>query len=81
METKVMRNAKEIDGATAINIAGTKATIEVATGSELDGLLYYNWTRDGRPRLGFHDKTSQRFKIEKTGDNTYELEGLLEIRS
>jgi hypothetical protein len=76
-----MLNCKPLNGATSIEIAGNKARVEVETGSELDGLLYYNWTRKGSPRLGFDQSTRHRFKIQKVGDKTYELESDTEIQT
>jgi len=73
MPAKVMRNQKEVTGAVEIAIQGESATVEVETGSELDGILYYNWTRDGRPRLGLQDAPHQRFKISHIGGTKYEL--------
>lgn len=73
MPAKVTRNMKEVRGASAIEINGDSATVEVEIGSELDGLLYYNWTREGEPRLGLGDKSHQRFKVEHLGDARYKL--------
>ena len=75
----VLRNSKPMNGVTSIPIAGKPATVEVEMGSELDGFLYYNATRDGRPRLSLRvgDKpgsdTSAQFIISNRGDATYEL--------
>lgn len=78
MPAKVLRNTKPITGAVSIEIAGDTATVEVETGSELDGLLYYNATRDGRPRLNLKpdDETegfSQRFIVEPLEGSKYKL--------
>lgn len=73
MPAKVTRSLKEVTGAVSIEVAGETARVEVETGSELDGLLYYNWTRDGRPRLGLNDAPHQRFKIAHVENATYEL--------
>ena len=79
MPAKVTRNTKTLDGVTSIEIAGDTATLEVETGSILDGLLYYNATRDGRPRLGLQlegeekSNINQRFIIESVGGSTYKL--------
>jgi len=73
MPAKVTRNLKEVTGAVSIELTGDTARVEVETGSELDGLLYYNWTRDGRPRLGLNDAPHQRFKIAHIGGAAYEL--------
>jgi|13_taG_2_1085334.scaffolds.fasta_scaffold71820_1 hypothetical protein len=79
MPAKVTRNTKPVDGVISIEIAGDTATLEVETGSVLDGLLYYNATRDGRPRLGLtldgEEKANinTRFIIENLGGSTYKL--------
>lgn len=88
MRVNLSRNCKLIPGAKRIEIAGKTATVEVETGSELDGLLYYNATRDGRPRLGLHlseedrrAKYSLRFQIKNEGGSVYRLEADRNIES
>jgi len=68
-----MRNLSEVNGAVAVDITSESATVEVEIGSELDGLLYYNWTRGGNPRFGLNDLVHRRFEVEKTGNATYKL--------
>lgn len=77
MQASVMRNTKPLDGATSVEIAGRTATVEVEVGSELDGFLYYQATRDGRPRLtlktGGDESFSRRFIVVNTGGAVYSL--------
>ena len=79
MPAKVTRNTKPVDGAVSIEIAGDTVTVEVETGSILDGLLYYNAARDGRPRLGLQcegdekARVNERFIVEKLDGSTYKL--------
>lgn len=89
MQVKVTRNSKPVGAVESIELAGDVATVVAAEGSELDGLLYYNATRDGRPRLGLYlDKegedgkqmvVDQRFIVESLGSATYKLHARLEI--
>lgn len=79
MPASVLRNTKPIPGVVGIEIAGDTATVEVERGSELDGLLYYNATCDGRPRLNLKPDGSDgeafggRFIIESLDGSKYKL--------
>ena len=79
MPDQVLRNEKIIPGAVAITVSGSTATVDVEVGSELDGLLYYNATRDGRPRLvlrhgdGEPQRASHRFQVGLPTAGRYEL--------
>lgn len=76
MSSNVLRNSKPMRGVVGVEIAGDTATVEVETGSELDGFLYYSVTRDARPRLGLEsgeDRFDGRFIVENLGGSKYKL--------
>lgn len=85
MPVSVLRNTKPINGAVSIEIAGDTATVETETGSELDGLLYYNATIDGRPRLNLkpneNDTFGGRFIVESMGGSKYKLHARKNLES
>ena len=86
MQAQVRYNAKALDGAVSIEIAGNVATVEAEVGSELDGMLYYNWTRRGNPKFTLSQghagsEVTRRFDIEHVGGHRYTLTSQWELES